>query len=215
MRKVTEELSERGSPRAATALSPEDEDLLRRSTKKTKRGRDLSKQPSTSPIDGIIQETPMSAGLKSPDSTQWRTPIETPNNAWGRKENYESTEQEEVSDEETMEEVAEMEEIVAGMEQVVAEEVKVKWQFEDISVETQVPSFVLDEMELMNSQRSQAVQNQAPPLSEFIYAQLPTESSTPNVITRSRKNYVTVATLQQSKAVQRETRKKRTTTKKK
>nr|GMC92194.1 uncharacterized protein LOC109174707 [Ipomoea batatas] len=100
--------------------------------------------------------------------------------------------------------VAEMEEIVAGMEQVVAEEVKVKWQFEDISVETQ---------ELMNSQPSQAVQNQAPPLSEFIYAQLPTESSTPNVITRSGKNYVTVATLQQSKAVQRETRKKRTTTK--
>ncbi|XP_031106253.1 uncharacterized protein LOC116010899 [Ipomoea triloba] len=105
MRKVTEELSERGSPQAATALLPEDEDLLRRSTKKTKRGRDSSKQPSTSPIDGIIQETPMSAGLKSSDSTQWRTPIETPNNAWGRKENYESTEQEEVSDEETMEEV--------------------------------------------------------------------------------------------------------------
>ncbi|XP_031124273.1 uncharacterized protein LOC116026987 [Ipomoea triloba] len=87
--------------------------------------------------------------------------------------------------------VAEMEEIVAGMEQVVAEE------------------------ELRNSQPSQAVQNQAPSLSEFISAQLPSESSTPNVITRSGKNYVTVATLQQSKAVQRETRKKRTTAKKK
>nr|GMD81010.1 Zinc knuckle family protein [Ipomoea batatas] len=87
--------------------------------------------------------------------------------------------------------VAEMEEIVAGMEQVVAEE------------------------ELMNSQSSQAVQNQALPLSEFISAQLPTESSTPTVITRSGKNYVTVATLQQSKAVRRETRKKRTTAKKK
>nr|GMD78597.1 uncharacterized protein LOC109190596 [Ipomoea batatas] len=71
--------------------------------------------------------------------------------------------------------VAGMEEIVAGMEQVVAEEVQVEGQFEDIATETQVPSFVLDEMAIMNSQSSQAVQNQAPPLSEFISAQLPTE----------------------------------------
>nr|GMD82212.1 uncharacterized protein LOC109174707 [Ipomoea batatas] len=111
--------------------------------------------------------------------------------------------------------VAEMEEIAAGMEQVVAEEVQVEGQFEDIAIETQVPSFVLDEMAILNSQSSQAVQNQAPPLSEFISAQLPTESSTPTVITRSGKNYVTVATLQQSKAVQRETKKKRKTAKKK
>nr|GLL27484.1 uncharacterized protein LOC109174707 [Ipomoea trifida] len=111
--------------------------------------------------------------------------------------------------------VAEMEDREAGMEEVVAEEVQVEGQFEDIAVETQVPSFVLDEMELRNSQPSQAVQNQAPSLSEFISAQLPSESSTPNVITRSGRNYVTVATLQHSKAVQRETRNKRTTTKKK
>nr|GLL46783.1 uncharacterized protein LOC109174707 [Ipomoea trifida] len=111
--------------------------------------------------------------------------------------------------------VAEMEEIAAGMEQVVAEEVQVEGQFEDIAIETQVPSFVLDEMAILNSQSSQAVQNQAPPLSEFISAQLPTESTTPTVITRSGKNYVTVATRQQSKAVQRETKKKRKTTKKK
>nr|GMD05794.1 uncharacterized protein LOC109190596 [Ipomoea batatas] len=111
--------------------------------------------------------------------------------------------------------VAEMEDREAGMERVVAEEVQVEGQFEDIAVETQVPSFVLDEMELRNSQPSQAIQNQAPSLSEFISAQLPSESSTPNVITRSGKNYVTVATLQHSKAVQRETRKKRTTAKKK
>nr|GMC82343.1 Zinc knuckle family protein [Ipomoea batatas] len=71
--------------------------------------------------------------------------------------------------------VAEMEEIAAGMEQVVAEEVQVEGQFEDIAIETQVPSFVLDEMAILNSQSSQAVQNQAPPLSEFISAQLPTE----------------------------------------
>nr|GMD92209.1 uncharacterized protein LOC109190596 [Ipomoea batatas] len=111
--------------------------------------------------------------------------------------------------------VAEMEDGEAGMEEVVAEDVQVEGQFEDIAVETQVPSFVLDEMELRNSQPSQAVQNQAPSLSEFISAQLPSESSTPNVITRSGRNYVTVATLQHSKAVQRETRNKRTTAKKK
>nr|GMD34144.1 Zinc knuckle family protein [Ipomoea batatas] len=40
----------------------------------------------------------------------------------------------------------ELEEVVAGMEEVVAEEVQVEWQFEDIAVEAQVPSFVLDEM---------------------------------------------------------------------
>nr|GLL46201.1 uncharacterized protein LOC109174707 [Ipomoea trifida] len=97
--------------------------------------------------------------------------------------------------------VAEMEDGEAGMEEVVAEDVQVEGQFEDIAVETQVPSFVLDEMELRNSQPSQAVQNQAPSLSEFISAQLPSESSTPNVITRSGRNYVTVATLQHSKAV--------------
>nr|GMD78675.1 uncharacterized protein LOC109190596 [Ipomoea batatas] len=111
--------------------------------------------------------------------------------------------------------VAEIEEIATGMKQVVAEEVQVEGQFEDIAIETQVPSFVLDEMAILNSQSSQAVQNQAPPLSEFISAQLPTESSTPTVITRSGKNYVTVATLQQSKAVQRETKKKRKTAKNK
>nr|GLL35573.1 uncharacterized protein LOC109185560 [Ipomoea trifida] len=40
----------------------------------------------------------------------------------------------------------ELEEVVAGMEEVVAEEVQVEWQFEDIAVEAQVSSFVLDEM---------------------------------------------------------------------
>jgi len=39
-----------------------------------------------------------------------------------------------------------MEDGEAGMEEVVAEDVQVEGQFEDIAVETQVPSFVLDEM---------------------------------------------------------------------
>nr|GME05568.1 uncharacterized protein LOC109190596 [Ipomoea batatas] len=103
-----------------------------------------------------------------------------------------------------------MDEVIAGESDVGIED-----QFEDIAVETQVPTFVLEEMELMNSQPSQVVLNQGPPMSSFISSQMPTGSSNPSVITRSGKNYVTVATLQQSKVVQRETRKKKTIEKKK
>nr|GMD60478.1 uncharacterized protein LOC109174707 [Ipomoea batatas] len=103
-----------------------------------------------------------------------------------------------------------MDEVIAGESDIGIED-----QFEDIAVETQVPTFVLEEMELMNSQPSQVVLNQGPPMSSFISSQMPTGSSNPSVITRSGKNYVTVATLQQSKVVQRETRKKKTIEKKK
>ncbi|XP_019196663.1 PREDICTED: uncharacterized protein LOC109190596 [Ipomoea nil] len=65
------------------------------------------------------------------------------------------------------------------------------------------------------SEMAEVVQNQGPPLSNFIASQLPTGSATGNVITRSGKTYVTVSTLQQQNAAQRETRKKRTTQKKK
>nr|GMC71388.1 uncharacterized protein LOC109174707 [Ipomoea batatas] len=58
--------------------------------------------------------------------------------------------------------VAEMEDGEAGMEEVVAEDVQVEGQFEDIAVETQVPSFVLDEMELRNSQPSQSSSKPSP-----------------------------------------------------
>nr|GMD68611.1 60S ribosomal protein L19-3-like [Ipomoea batatas] len=53
------------------------------------------------------------------------------------------------------------------MDEVIAREsdVGIEDQFEDIAVETQVPTFVLEEMELMNSQPSQVVLNQGPPMS--------------------------------------------------
>nr|GLL35706.1 uncharacterized protein LOC109190596 [Ipomoea trifida] len=86
---------------------------------------------------------------------------------------------------------ADMDEVIAG-----ESDVGIEGQFEDIAVETQVTSFVLDEMELMNSQPSQVVLNQGSPLSSFISSQMPTGSGNPNVITRSGKNYVIVATLQ-------------------
>nr|GMD14479.1 Zinc knuckle family protein [Ipomoea batatas] len=103
-----------------------------------------------------------------------------------------------------------MDEVIAG-----ESDVGIEGQFEDIAVETQVSSFVLEEMEVMNSQPSQVVLNQGPPMSSFISSQMATGSSNPSVITRSGRNYVTVATLQQSKAVQRETRKKKAIEKKK
>nr|GMD63728.1 uncharacterized protein LOC109174707 [Ipomoea batatas] len=77
-----------------------------------------------------------------------------------------------------------MDEVIAGESDVGIED-----QFEDIAVETQVPTFVLEEMELMNSQPSQVVLNQGPPMSSFISSQMPTGSSNPSVITRSGKNY--------------------------
>nr|GMD66424.1 uncharacterized protein LOC109174707 [Ipomoea batatas] len=67
-----------------------------------------------------------------------------------------------------------MDEVIAGESDVGIED-----QFEDIAVETQVPTFVLEEMELMNSQPSQVVLNQGPPMSSFISSQMPTGSSNP------------------------------------
>nr|GLL29628.1 uncharacterized protein LOC109192823 [Ipomoea trifida] len=66
----TDSLPEKGSP-AATARSPEDEDLLQRSTKKTKRPRGSKETLGQSPLAETSQEAAFFAGLKSPDSTQW------------------------------------------------------------------------------------------------------------------------------------------------
>nr|GMD42425.1 uncharacterized protein LOC109156274 [Ipomoea batatas] len=70
---------------AATTRSPEDEDLLQRSTKKTKRPRDPTEKSNRVQPAEIGQDSTTFAGLKSPDSTRWQTPVETPNTAWGRK----------------------------------------------------------------------------------------------------------------------------------
>ncbi|XP_031120258.1 uncharacterized protein LOC116023400 [Ipomoea triloba] len=98
---VTETLSEAGSL-AVTTRSPEDEDLLQRSTKKTKRPRSATATPGPTTPDDTVQETQFLADLKSPDSTQWRTPVETPNTAWGRKEVPDTFDKEVVSEDEDM-----------------------------------------------------------------------------------------------------------------
>nr|GMD52542.1 uncharacterized protein LOC109179535 isoform X2 [Ipomoea batatas] len=81
---ATETLFKEGMP-AATNQSPKDDDLLQRSSKKTKRGRGTSEHNRSKSMEGIVQETPLGAGLMSPESNQWRTPVETPSNAWGKK----------------------------------------------------------------------------------------------------------------------------------
>ncbi|XP_031097086.1 uncharacterized protein LOC116001342 [Ipomoea triloba] len=87
---------------AATPRSPEDEDLLQRSTKKTKRPRDSMEKSNQNQAADTGQETTTFADLKSPESTRWQMPVETPNTAWGRKTNEDPFEKEMVSDDEEM-----------------------------------------------------------------------------------------------------------------
>ncbi|XP_031108885.1 uncharacterized protein LOC116013635 [Ipomoea triloba] len=94
-------LSAKNSP-AATARSPEDEDLLQRNTKKMKRPRDSTEKSNQVQPAEIGQETTTFAGLKSPDSTRWQTPVETPNTAWGRKNVEDPFDKETASDDEIM-----------------------------------------------------------------------------------------------------------------
>nr|GMC71437.1 uncharacterized protein LOC109171840 [Ipomoea batatas] len=86
---VSETFSESASA-AATDRSPEDQDLLERSTKK-KRGREHSKPSPRTPQEVQMQDTPKVAEAMTLDSSHWRTPAETPavtpHTAWGRKEN--------------------------------------------------------------------------------------------------------------------------------
>lgn len=98
---MTESLSE-GSPSAETARSLEDEDLLQRSTKKTKRVRNTAGQSSSGAVISGTQETPTAAGLTTPESAHWRTPVETPSNAWGRGINAMQAEAKANSEEEPM-----------------------------------------------------------------------------------------------------------------
>ncbi|XP_031096887.1 uncharacterized protein LOC116001136 [Ipomoea triloba] len=96
-------LSGTSSP-AATTRSPEDEDLLQRSTKKTKRPRERIETTDSLSSGNNAQEAQLLADLKSPESAQWRTPVETPNTARGRKEILESFEKEAISEDEEMNE---------------------------------------------------------------------------------------------------------------
>ncbi|XP_019193094.1 PREDICTED: uncharacterized protein LOC109187360 [Ipomoea nil] len=57
---------------------PEDQDLLERSTKKSKRGRDQLLTTLLSPKDALGQDSPT-------ESNQWRTPLVSPSNPWNRR----------------------------------------------------------------------------------------------------------------------------------
>nr|GMC97891.1 uncharacterized protein LOC109183393 [Ipomoea batatas] len=68
----------------------------------------------------------------------------------------------------------------------VAANIDVQDQFQDVEVETQVPEFVLNEMESMSSQPSQPESNVIPTVSDFI------SSTIANDPTPSRKQFITV-----------------------
>nr|GLL30018.1 uncharacterized protein LOC109156274 [Ipomoea trifida] len=67
---------------SANAHSPTAADLELRNSKKPKRGRDTMENTRPSSVKEVVQETPLSAGAKTPESAQWGTPVETPNPAW-------------------------------------------------------------------------------------------------------------------------------------
>ncbi|XP_031112012.1 uncharacterized protein LOC116015986 [Ipomoea triloba] len=100
---VSETLFETAATPASTR-SPEDQDLLERSTKKSKRGREVEERARGTPEVEMVQETPISTGQKSPESAQWRTPAATPNHAWYQHQAQERIDEEQVSDEEVMNE---------------------------------------------------------------------------------------------------------------
>nr|GLL30108.1 uncharacterized protein LOC109172155 [Ipomoea trifida] len=76
---------------------------------------------------------------------------------------------------------------VCGMtDSNVAANIDVQDQFQDVVVETQVPEFVLNEMESMSSQPSQPESNVIPTVSDFI------SSTIANDPTPSRKQFITV-----------------------
>lgn len=62
-----------------------------------KRGRETMEVGALLSSNEIVQEAPLSAGLMSPDSSQWRTPVETPNQAWAGENIMDSVEMEVVS----------------------------------------------------------------------------------------------------------------------
>nr|GMC51498.1 uncharacterized protein LOC109150807 [Ipomoea batatas] len=82
METVSESLSEGMTP-AAPPRSPEDQDLLERSTKKNKRGRTYLEAATSQSREVLMKETPEAV---TPESANWRTPDDTPNQARGHEE---------------------------------------------------------------------------------------------------------------------------------
>nr|GMD78444.1 uncharacterized protein LOC109155288 [Ipomoea batatas] len=82
METVSETLSE-GSTPAAPPRSPEDQDLLERSTKKNKRGRSYLEAVTAQSRDVLMKETPDAV---TPESANWKTPDDTPSQARGHED---------------------------------------------------------------------------------------------------------------------------------
>lgn len=100
METIAETLSEAAAP-AVTHRSPEDQDLLVRSTKKYKRYRDAVASSSSAPPEEQMNETPTEAEAVTPESSQWRTLTQTPQDGWARK-GFQPQEEEVVSEDDTM-----------------------------------------------------------------------------------------------------------------
>nr|GMD52642.1 uncharacterized protein LOC109155288 [Ipomoea batatas] len=74
---VSETLSEKTATEAAVR-SPEDQDLLERSARKSKRGRTYLEAATSRSEEVLMQETPVAV---TPESANWKTPDATPSQA--------------------------------------------------------------------------------------------------------------------------------------
>nr|GLL46259.1 uncharacterized protein LOC109169367 [Ipomoea trifida] len=102
METVSETLSE-GSTPAAPPRSPEDQDLLERSTKKSKRGRSYLEAVTSQSREVLMKETPDAV---TPESANWRTPDDTPNQARGHEDTPLPSEVDYASDDDVLDENA-------------------------------------------------------------------------------------------------------------
>ncbi|XP_031097111.1 uncharacterized protein LOC116001370 [Ipomoea triloba] len=91
------------TPATATQRSPEDQDLLERSTKKPKHARGAPMASPHRPTEVDMQDSPVASGGATPDSSQWTTPAATPNQAWAQSKNAQMMDRDEVADGERME----------------------------------------------------------------------------------------------------------------
>ncbi|XP_019178353.1 PREDICTED: uncharacterized protein LOC109173568 [Ipomoea nil] len=88
----------------ATHRSPEDQDLLARSTKKPKRRREMLGPQMDLQSSRTRQESPSLADIASPESNQWTTPAASPSSAWTRRTQMPPMEEEYDSDDDVMNE---------------------------------------------------------------------------------------------------------------
>ncbi|XP_019163602.1 PREDICTED: uncharacterized protein LOC109159944 [Ipomoea nil] len=87
----------------ATNRSPEEQDLLERSTRRAKRGRASTDINFQFPPDSGLMETSVGQRTSTPDSAQGRSPAATPSNPWNRRPSQPATEDKADSDDDEME----------------------------------------------------------------------------------------------------------------